>query len=199
MPIGVIGLGGPSHALALTSVPGVTEVGALPYHRVPPGGHQYYGPVGLPLASVGFHHWLIPAVFADKAGQTGPSCPEQSLAYVPLPIPRGSPTKGMSGRQLGRVLPSPWHERLGLPVVNMTRLQDSCLVALRPARLLPPKRLLTPRSARHLSATDRGLLPGFPAFTRTGLPPAGMVQFAGRTMRQFSVGASSNMFLERAA
>ncbi len=89
----------------------------------------------------------------------------------------------MSGRQLGRVLPSPWHERLGLPVVNMTRLKDSRLVALRPARLLPPKRLLTPRSARHLSATDRGLLPGSPAFTRTGLPPAGMVQFAGRTMR----------------
>jgi len=55
-------------------------------------------------------------------------------------------------------------------------------VALRPARLLPPKRLSTPRSARRLSTTDRGLLPGSPAITRTGLPPAGLVQFPGRNM-----------------
>ena len=55
-------------------------------------------------------------------------------------------------------------------------------MALRPARLLPPKRLLTPRSARHLSVTDRGLLPGSPASTRTGLSPAGLVQFSGRNM-----------------
>jgi hypothetical protein len=53
-------------------------------------------------------------------------------------------------------------------------------VALRPARLLPPKRLSTPRSARRLSATNRGLLPGAPAITRTGLSPVGMVQFPGR-------------------
>src|SRR5271169_3659945 len=55
---------------------------------------------------------------------------------------------------------------------------------LRPARLLPPKRLSTPRSARRLSATNRGLLPGSPAITRTGLPPAGLVQLPGRTMAQ---------------
>ncbi len=55
-------------------------------------------------------------------------------------------------------------------------------MALRPARLLPPKRLLTPRSARRLSATNRGLLPGSPAITRTGLAPAGLVQFSGRNM-----------------
>ncbi len=36
---------------------------------------------------------------------------------------------------------------------------------LRPACLLPPKRLLTPRSARRLSATNRGLLPGTPVST----------------------------------
>ena len=56
------------------------------------------------------------------------------------------------------------------------------LVALRPTRLLPPKRLLTPRSARHLSATNRGLLPGSPAITRTGLSPAGLVQLPGRNI-----------------
>ncbi len=31
----------------------MTEAGALPYRRVPPGGQKYYGPVGLPLHSVG--------------------------------------------------------------------------------------------------------------------------------------------------
>jgi len=66
--------------------------------------------------------------------------------------------------------------------VILTRLQDSRLVTLRPARLLPPKRLLTPRSARRLSTANRGLLPGSPAITRTGLPPAGLVQFPGRNM-----------------
>jgi len=54
-------------------------------------------------------------------------------------------------------------------------------MALRPAHLLPPKRLLTPRSARRLSATDRGLLPGSPAFTRVGLAPTGLVQLSGHT------------------
>ena len=60
--------------------------------------------------------------------------------------------------------------------MNLTRLQDSRLVTLRPTRLLPPKRLSTPRSARRLSTTSRGLLPGSPAITRTGLAPARLVQ-----------------------
>jgi hypothetical protein len=53
---------------------------------------------------------------------------------------------------------------------------------LRPACLLPPKRLLTPRLARRLSATDRGLLPGAPVPTRTGLPPVSLDQLSGRNM-----------------
>ena len=179
-PLGVVGPGGPGHALTLTSIAGVTEVGALPSCRVAHGYQRYYDPVGLPLRSVGFHHWLIPTVFADEAAQTGLSCPEPSRAYVPLPVPRKDSTKGMSGSPVGRMLPSPGRERLGSSVVSVTRLQNSCLMALRPARLLPPKRLLTPRSARRLSATNRGLLPGVPAFTRTGLAPAGLVQFSGR-------------------
>ena len=85
----------------------MTEVGALPSRRVPPGDQRYYDPVGLPLASVEFHHWLIPTVFADKAAQTGLSCSEPDLAYVPLPVPRRDLAKGMSGRQLGQVSPSP--------------------------------------------------------------------------------------------
>src|SRR5699024_2595743 len=55
-------------------------------------------------------------------------------------------------------------------------------MALRPARLLPPKRLLTPRSARQISPTDWGLLPGAPAPTGTGLTPAGLIQLPGRTI-----------------
>src|SRR5215470_13705487 len=54
---------------------------------------------------------------------------------------------------------------------------------LRPARLLPPKRLSTPRSARRLSTTNRGLLPGAPVPTRTGLSPASLDQLAGHNMR----------------
>ena len=41
-----------------------------------------------------------------------------------------------------------------------------------------------PRSARHLSTTNRGLLPGAPALTGTGLPPASLIQLPRRNMRQ---------------
>ena len=154
----------------------MTEVGVLPS----PG--WYYDPVGLPLASARFHHWLIRAVFADKAGKTGLSCSESDRVHVPLPLPRKDPTMGMSGTPVGRMLPSPCNERLGSSVVTVTRLQDSRLSALRPVHLLPPKRLLTPRSARHLSTTNRGLLPGSPAITQMGLAPIGLVQLSGRTI-----------------
>jgi hypothetical protein len=40
-----------------------------------------------------------------------------------------------------------------------------------------------PDSARHLSTTDRRLLPGS-AIVRTGLPPVGLVRPAGRTTRR---------------
>ena len=53
---------------------------------------------------------------------------------------------------------------------------------MQPARLLPPKRLLTPRSACHLSMTDWGLLLGAPVPTQAGLPPAGSIQLRGRNM-----------------
>ena len=47
--------------------------------------------------------------------------------------------------------------------------------------LLPPKRLLTPRSARQISPTNRGLLLGAPVPTQAGLTPAGLIQLSGRT------------------
>lgn len=73
----------------------------------------------------------------------------------------------------------PW----GVPEAGsppLTKLQDSCLVAPRPARLLSPKRLLTPRIASQISPTDPGLLLDFPAMIQSGLAPAGLVQLPGR-------------------
>ena len=64
-------------------------------------------------------------------------------------------------------------------------------MALRPTHLLPPKRLLTPRSARRLSATNRGLLPGLPALTRVGLTPTGLTQLSGRTTNGPYVGGAT--------
>ena len=85
----------------------MTEVGVLPSRRVPPGDQRYYDPVGPPLASVEVPHWLIPTVFADKAPQTGLSCSEPDLAYVPLPVPRRDPTKGIPERRWTGRGPSP--------------------------------------------------------------------------------------------
>src|SRR5688500_1538065 len=102
--LGVVGRGGPRHALALTSVAGVTEVGALPCRS---NGGGYYDPVGLPLRSARLHHWLIRTVFADEAAQTGLSPSEPGLACVPLPIPRRDPTGACPETPCRRVLPSP--------------------------------------------------------------------------------------------
>src|SRR5262245_16581556 len=55
-------------------------------------------------------------------------------------------------------------------------------MALRPAHLLPPKRLSTPRLDRRISPTNRGLLPGTPVPTGTGLSPASLIQLPGRTI-----------------
>jgi transcriptional regulator with XRE-family HTH domain len=58
---------------------------------------------------------------------------------------------------------------------------DSHGMALRPARLLPPKRLSTPHSAHRVSTTNQGLLPDAPVPAETGLPPAGLIQPSGHT------------------
>ena len=44
-----------------------------------------------------------------------------------------------------------------------------------------------PRSARRVSPTSWGLLPGAPVLTRAGLAPAGLVQLAGRTIPLYYV------------
>ena len=87
-PSGQLGWAGPSHALARSAAPGVTEVGALASRRVAHGDQRSYDPVGLPLASVELHRWRIPTVFADEAGKgDGPLLFRIHCAYVPLPVP----------------------------------------------------------------------------------------------------------------
>jgi hypothetical protein len=56
---------------------------------------------------------------------------------------------------------------------------------LRPAHLLPPKRLSTPHPARHHSITNRGLLPGAPVPTKTGPTPANSIQLPGHDIGGF--------------
>ena len=99
MPAGMVGPSGLDHVLALDSLAGVTEVGVLPSCCVSRSDHQYYGPVGLPLPSARLHHWLIRTVVADQAGKTGLSCSEPNRAYVPLPLPREDPTRGIPERR----------------------------------------------------------------------------------------------------
>ena len=84
--MGVVGPGGPGHALTLTSAANTTKVGALPAHT------RYYHPAGLPLRSGPFHLRLIEPVFADEAAQTGLSSSEPNLERVPIPLPRRDPS-----------------------------------------------------------------------------------------------------------
>ncbi len=104
--------------------------------------------------------------------------------YVPLPIPRSDLAKGMSGRHLGQVLASPRHERLGSPIVSLTRLQDSAPGGTTARTLVPSKEALnTPLSPAPLS-DGPGPATGPPASTRTELSAAGLVQSAGRNTRR---------------
>ncbi len=72
---------------------------------------------------------------ATTAAQTGLSCSAQILEHVPLPVPREDSPGFLLRARARRAWPSPWHERLGPSVVNLTRLQDSLDVA---ARVLAP-------------------------------------------------------------
>jgi hypothetical protein len=58
---------------------------------------------------------------------------------------------------------------------------------LRPAHLLPPKRLSTPHPARHHSTTNRSLLPGAPVPTKTGPTPANSIQLPGHDIHRIYI------------
>jgi len=180
-PAGGTGPGRPGHALALTLIRGTIKVRALPCQRViMHAGHRYYDPPGLPLPSRRLHHRLIHLVFARRRpGRRASPVPAQTVRACHPPYPgrtrQADPGTGPDGHGLRRDMSG------SAPPLFLCR---GCQVRLmlRPARLLPPKRLLTPRSARRLSAANRGLLPGAPVPTRTGLSPVSLDQLSGRNM-----------------
>ena len=92
LPAGVVGPGGPGHALTLTSTTSTTEVGALPSRRVMlHADHRYYDPVGLPLPSARLHHRLIRAVFARRRpGRRVSPVPHQTVITCRSPYPGGT-------------------------------------------------------------------------------------------------------------
>ena len=159
----------------------MTKVRVLPSRRVVlHTDRRYYDPLGLPLPSPGFHHRLIPAVFARRRpGRRASPVPDQTMRACRSPYPGGTrqadPGAGPARRGLHRDMSG------SAPPLFLCR---GCRIRfmLRPARLLPPQRLLTPRSAHQVSPTGWGLLPGAPVPTRAGLPPAGLIQLPGRNM-----------------
>jgi len=107
-PAGVVGPGGPGHALASTSVISVTKVGALPSRRVVlHADRRYYDPVGLPLPSARLHDRLIRAVCARRRlGRRVSPVPDQTMRTCRSPYPGGTrradPGPGLAGRGLRR-------------------------------------------------------------------------------------------------
>jgi PAS domain S-box-containing protein len=91
LPTGGIGPQHDGHALTLTSAATTIKAGALRSRRVVlRADYHYYDPLGLPLPCAGLRHRLIPAVFADKAGQTGLPCSViRPCARASLPTPQG--------------------------------------------------------------------------------------------------------------
>jgi hypothetical protein len=147
---------------------------------------RYYEPLGLPPSSPRFRsppytRGLCPT----WAAREGLSCSPPFLHNVPPPLPRGRPTS--TSDSVRCLLPSPWHDRLGHPkhlsADNLTRLARRPL-ALRPAVLLPPRRLLSVRSVDTITGADWTLLPGASALTRAELSSAGTMRLSRRTMRR---------------
>ena len=177
------GPGGPGHALTRTSARqrDQSRGPSLPARCVH-ADHGTTTPSDSRCPPLDFTIGLYERSLPDEAGQTGLSCSGPDHAHVPLPIPRRDPASsrpgtGPAGRGLRRDMSG---SAPSLFLCRGCRIR----VMLRPARLLPPKRLSTPRSARRVSPTDRGLLPGAPVPTRVGLAPTGLVQLSGRTMTQ---------------
>jgi hypothetical protein len=128
-----------------------------PPGRSHPNGTKWHAAPGTRAA------WPLPiACLVAELAQ-----PADKWCAAPFRLP---PTRRAYTRRGG------WAARLGSPVVTVTRLQSQ------PARVLPPKRLTTPRSAAEISPRDWGLLPGAPTPTRAGLTPAGLIQLARRNI-----------------
>ena len=117
------------------------------------------------------------------AAETGLSCSVSGCVDVPSSIPRGCPASLPVSRC--SLLPSPWHERLGLPIPFRVLISRGCKVHLSigPANLLPSR-----GPCGHLRAFDaplgrsasrpipQSLLHGASALTAAGLSPASLIQ-----------------------
>jgi hypothetical protein len=144
-PTGGVGSGPAGHALARPCVPDLTTAGALPSRRVVRrDDSRYYDPLGRPLCRARFRRWLIrvalPRPGLRRRASRVPSVSVHACC-APYPAETHCACPGMvrSRHGLHRDMIG---SALGLYLCRGCRLH----VRLRPACLLPPKRLLTPRS-----------------------------------------------------
>ena len=163
---GVIGPGGPGHALTLTRSASMTKVGALPSRRVsctPITGTTT--PSDSRCAPFAFTTGLYNGLCPTRLAQTGLSCPGPNHAYVPPPYP-GRTRPGRSGTPpVGHGLRRDMSGSAP-PIVTLTRLQgslDATAHALAPSK----EALDTPLSPPPLNDE-----PG-PATGRSGAYPDG--------------------------
>jgi len=98
-PSGVVGSGGPDHALTRTFRARATKAGALPSGRVLLHAHRrYYDPLGLPLRDARFRHRLIRATLPRPGRRRRVSpVPHQTVHACRPPYP-GEPCDAVPGR-----------------------------------------------------------------------------------------------------
>jgi len=143
-PSGVVGSGGPDHALTRTFRARATKAGALPSGRVLLHAHRrYYDPLGLPLRDARFRHRLIRATLPRPGRRRRVSpVPHQTVHACRPPYP-GEPCDAVPGRVRRR--PGLHRAVRGSALPLFLCRGGRVHLMLRPACLLPPLRLLTPR------------------------------------------------------
>jgi hypothetical protein len=149
---------------------GTTKAGSLPSTGLVGRRQRYYEPLGLPPSTIPLRHRLIGTAFARRGppGRVSP-VPYQAVLTCPPPYPVGvlHPFR-FSGCSL---LPSPWHERLGLPIPFRVLMSRGCKVHLSigPANLLPSRRPYDPLRAFDIPLRRQALAPRpGPATRRSG-------------------------------
>ena len=158
----------PAMPSRLPPSPSATTAGALPSGRVVLHGHRrYYDPLGLPLRTTRLHLRLIRAALPRRGLRRRVSpVPHRALSTCCAPYPgrtRGVCCSGLPHRERGLR-----RDMLGsAPALFLCRGGRLHLM-LRPALLLPPERLSTPRFGHGDLSPRRG-----PATGRSGSCPRG--------------------------
>lgn len=127
------------------------------------------------------HRPISPPAYTERlaltsAARTGLSCSVSHVPNLSHPIPRGnSPAPSHPEVPALETRPSPWHERLGSPIVFLSRLQTSPDAA---TGLISP--CLSRALATTLATATLRYQPEvcYPALTGAGLPPPGEIQRA---------------------